>query len=312
VRWKQSWFGLAVALCAVAAPAVGPLSAAAASGVDLQLYYDTPVIAPGGTGTQTFGVTDAGTAGTGPAELDLALPAYVKLTAALPTTCQIRYDDLDAAVPEIVRCDLGVPAAGRTVTVALPLEVDAAAPAGSLWGSAIAWPGPADSDPDPADAQGPMSVVVNGKPAIAENAAVGHAADLYVSTDLPPLSPAAPRSEHFTVGNRGPDSMAGPADLVLTPPPLVRVDPAHLPAGCAFLFDDPDPALPQLLQCALPRHLAAHWQEVRAVPLTVRPGAPVQTVWGTAEVYPDRPAGSADTDPLPQNNLVESGAQIVG
>lgn len=41
-------------------------------------------------------------------------------------------------------------------------------------------------------------------------------------------------------------------------------------------------------------------------------GAPVQTGWGVAGVFPNRSAGCLDIDPVPADNVVESGVQMIG
>lgn len=309
--------GVVLAVVAAGCLAWQPLSAVAGSGarVDLNIGYDEPEIDAGGTGTQTVTVTNAGVDATGPAELTVTTPVFVAVTA-LPRNCAFLYQDGDAGdatVPDVLRCTLPPLDHDESVTVTFRLAVDANAAAGVTFGEATVLPAPgsADVDQNLADNLGWPSVLVTGAAPVRGGPSTGHVTDLFVTTDLPALAVGAPAPETLTVGNRGPQATTGPARLLLVTPPLVRAaDP--LPAGCGFRYDSPDPAAPQVIGCSIDAPLASGATAVVRVPLTVLFGSPVQTSWGLADVFPDRAAGSTDVDPVPANNVVETGVQVVG
>jgi hypothetical protein len=309
--------GVALAGCLV----WQPLSALAAPSarVDLNLYYDEPVIAAGGQGVQTFTVANSGADATSPVDLTVSTPAFVAVDPAsdLPPNCAFLYRDADAddTVPELIRCVVAPLRHGESVSIPFTLTVDGAAAAGTTYGEATALPaaGSTDIDQNMADNLGWPSVVVSGQGTAVSGPTTGHVTDLYLTTDLPAVAVGAPATETLTVGDRGPQPTAGPVRLLLVTPPLVRVDDAvGLPAGCGFRYDTTDPAAPQVIGCTVAAPLAVGGQAVVRIPLSVVFGSPVQTSWGIADVFPDHTAGSTDIDPVPANNLVESGVQVVG
>ncbi len=303
---------ISVSLFLAAAVLVGPPVAAAQQGarVDLGLYYDEPVIPAGGTGTESFTVANSGADATAPADLTIATGMFIT-AIALPRDCAFLYRDAgaDPTVPQVVRCT--VPPLPRGASVDFPLTLDAAeaAPAGETFGTATVLPRASDVDQHLADNLGFPSVVVADPTASPTGPAATHVTDLYLTTDLPAVAVGAPGIETLIVGNRGPQPGAGPIRLTVGTPPLVRV--GTLPAGCDFLYDSPDPGAPQLVSCALPPLTVSATTSVQ-LPLVPEFGSPVQTSWGIAGAFPDRAAGSTDVDPVPANNLVESGVQVIG
>jgi hypothetical protein len=297
-----------------------PLSVAASGGrIDLSIYYDEPVIPAGGDGTQTITVVNTGADATGPIDLIVTTPAFVAVdpTADLPSDCQVLYQDADSddTVPEVVRCVVPPLRHGESMGFPLPLDVaDNAAP-GTTYGVATALPAPGSPDVEQhmADNLGWPSIVVTDPAATASGPAIGHITDLFLTTDLPAIAVGTPGAETLTVGNRGPQPTTGGVRLLLVTPPLVRVDDsAALPAGCGFRYDSPDPAAPQVVGCTLTGPLAAGGRTAVAIPLSVVFRSPVQTSWGIADVFPDRASGSTDIDPVPANNVIESGVQVIG
>ena len=276
--------------------------------VDLSLYYDEPAVSAGGEGIQTVTVANSGADSTAPAELVFTTPVFVAVTT-VPPGCGFLYQDAASGdtVPSVVRCELPPLAHGESVGVTFGLAADADAAGGVTYGEATVLPGGGDVDQHLADNLGWPSVVISGASAVVSGPGVGHAADLFVTTDLPALAVGAPASETLTVGNRGPQATTGPARLVLVTPPLTRaVD--LLPDGCGFRYDSTDVGAPQVIGCTLAASLASGSSVAVRVPLSVLFGSPVQTSWGVADVFPD----SADVDPVLANNVVESGVQVVG
>jgi hypothetical protein len=302
---------LSVSLFLAAAVLVGPPVAVGRQGarVDLDLYYDEPVVAAGGTGTETFTVANSGAGATAPADLTVTTGVFVTATA-LPGACAFLYRDADAdpTVPQIVRCTVPPLPTGTSVRFPLTLHAAGAAPAGATFGTATVLPR-SDVDQHLADNLGFPSVVVSHPGAAGTAPAAAHVTDLYLTTDLPAVAVGAPGTETLTVGNRGPQPGGGPIRLTVGTPPLVRV--GTLPAGCAFRYDSPDPGAPQLVSCVLPPLAVAATAVVR-LPLAPEFGSPVQTSWGIAGAFPDRADGATDIDPVPANNLVESGVQVIG
>lgn len=299
---------------------VGQLPAVAAGGrIDLSLYYDEPVIPAGGQGQQTLTVTNAGDNASTPAELTVTTPVFVSLdpTRRLPTGCDFLYrdGDPDSAVPEVVRCTVAPLMHGQEHDFRFDLVADNAAAPGSTYGEAtlLPTPGSPDIEQKMADNLGWPSVVVSGSPTSVSAPATGHITDVYLTTDLPAIALGHPKAETLTIGNRGPQATTGPVRVVVATPPLTRFDVDDpLPAGCGFLYDSTDPAAPELLRCTLAGPLPALGETTLPLPLIPVYGSPVQTSWGIADVFPDRTAGSTDVDPVPANNYVESGVQVIG
>jgi hypothetical protein len=296
-----------------------PAVATAAGRVDLTLYYDEPVISAGGNGTQTVTVANSGADATGPIDLTITTPVFVavKQDTALPHNCQLLYRDAnsDDTVPEVVRCVLWPLHHGEAASLPFTLSVDDNAAPGITFGEATALPatGSPDVEQHMADNLGWPSVVVANPPSTGSGPSAGHVTDLYVTTDLPAIAVGTPGFETLTVGNRGPQATTGRIRLLVVTPPLVRVDDATaLPAGCGFRYDSPDPAAPQVVGCTVAGPLAVGGQATVRVPLAVVFGSPVQTSWGIADVFPDRADGSTDLDPVPANNVIESGVQVIG
>lgn len=300
---------LSFSLLLLAGIVVGPPSASAAQPVDLTLYYDAPAVPAGGSATQTFTVVDSGPSATGPAQLTITTGAFVTVPT-LPTGCGFLYQDADSdpTVPSVVRCAVpGLPPGG-SVDLRLPVSAAAGATAGETYGAATLLPTGGVADQHLADNIGWPSVLVTD-PVAAVPPVTARAADLYLTTDLPAVAVGSPAAETLTVGNRGPQAGAGPVRLVVVTPPLVRA--GALPAGCAFRYDSPDPGAPQVIGCSLAPLPVGATTAVR-LPLAPAFGSPVQTSWGVADAFPDRAAGSTDVDPVPANNFVESGVQVIG
>jgi hypothetical protein len=286
--------------------------------IDLQLYYDEPVIAAGGTGRQTVTVINSGADATAPVDLTITTGVFVVVdpTSRLPRGCGFLYQDADPdeTVPEVVRCVLPPLRHDDSADVTLPLAVAAGAAAGDTFGTATTLPQPGSPDIDQhvADNLGWPSVVVTDPSASPSGPTNAQVTDLYVTTDLPAVATGEPAAETLSVGNRGPQHGAGQIRLVVVTPPLVRLSTDEpMPAGCGFVYDSPDPAAPELVRCSITPLPVGGTTTVR-LPLAPVFGSPVQTSWGVAGVFPDRTAGSTDIDPVPANNLVESGVQVIG
>jgi hypothetical protein len=286
--------------------------------IDLNLYYDEPVIAAGSIGTQRLTVANTGDDATTPVDLTITTGVFVAVDPAgqLPRECGFLYQDADSdsTVPEVLRCVLPPLSHGDSADVTLPLMVAEGAAAGDTFGTATVLPEPGSPDVDQhvADNLGWPSVVVTNPSTSVGGPSNAPVTDLYVTTDLPAVATGQPAAETLTVGNRGPQRAAGPIRLVVVTPPLVRLaSDQPMPAGCGFGYDSPDPAAPELVRCAIDPLAVGGTTTVR-LPLAPVFGSPVQTSWGVAGVFPDQTAGSIDVDPVPANNLVESGVQVIG
>lgn len=286
--------------------------------IDLNLYYDEPVIAAGSIGTQTLTVTNSGDDATTPEDLTITTGVFIAVDPAgrMPTECGFLYQDAatDATVPEVLRCVLPPLQHGDSADVTLPLTAAEGAAAGDTFGIAAVLPQPGSPDVDQhvADNLGWPSVVVTNPSTSVGGPTNALVTDLYVTSDLPAVATGQPAAEALTVGNRGPQHSSGQIRLVVVTPPLVRLATDQpMPTGCGFVYDSPDPAAPELVQCLITPQPVGGTTTIR-LPLAPVFGSPVQTSWGVAGVFPDRAAGSTDIDPVPANNLVESGVQVIG
>ncbi|MGW7532445.1 hypothetical protein [Amycolatopsis sp. NPDC054798] len=307
----------AVLIAATLAAASAPAASAAGAGhdVDFRLFYDAPVVAASGSGTQTFTVDNAGADATGAAVLAIALPAFVRTgSGPLPAGCSVSYTDRgDPAMPEVLGCVLPPLKTGQNQTLPVPITVADIAPGGVLWGTGTVLPAAQSTDIErnASDNSGTPSATVN--PARPPRSPAQHATDLYLTTDLPALASGRSHPEVFTAGNRGPGATSGPVRLALVTPPFVRVDHTQpLPDGCEYRLTGAEPAAPEVVRCRLSRVLAPGAETTVPIPLTAEPGAPVQTLWGIANVMPDPDTHSVDTDPVLANNTVSAGAQAIG
>jgi hypothetical protein len=302
----------------------GPLPLAGASPstggrIDLSLYYDEPLIPAGGQGSQTLTAVNTGDDANTPAVLTLTTPVFLSLDPGrrLPTGCDFLYRDgnPDGTVPEVIRCSVPPLGHDQQHGYTFHFVADNAAAPGSTYGEATLLPaaGSPDVEQKMADNLGWPSVVVAGSPTSVGAPATGHVTDVYLTTDLPAIALGSGKPEMLTVGNRGPQATTAPIRLVVATPPLTRFDQDQpMPPGCGFLYDSADPAAPELIHCTLPGPMSPLADAVVALPLVPVFGAPVQTSWGVADAFPDRDAGSTDIDPVPANNFVESGVQVIG
>lgn len=302
------------AVAGVVASQPWPASASAPGRVDLNIGYDEPAVAAGGTGVQTFTVTNSGDDATGVIDLTITTPVFVT-AVELPRQCTVLFRDAaaDDTVPEIISCTVYPLAHDESASVPLTESVGADAAPGVTYGEVTVLPGPGSSDVDQhlADNLGWPSVVVTQTPPTRTGPSAGHVTDVYLTTDLPAVAVGAPASATLTVGNRGPQATTGQVRLLMVTPPLARAA-TPLPDGCDFRYDTTNVGTPQVIGCAVPAPIPSGAVRTVAIGLVALSGSPVQTSWGLADAFPDRSGGSTDVDPVPANNVIQTGMQVVG
>ncbi|WP_394825746.1 hypothetical protein [Pendulispora albinea] len=92
-----------------------------------------------------------------------------------------------------------------------------------------------------------------------------------------------------TVGNKGAATTGG-VQMTFVTPTYVNVDRQRpLPGNCAFLFEDQDSTVPEIVRCALP-DLAKGERRTVTIPLAVTRNAPPSILAGMAIALPQSPA----------------------
>ncbi|WP_370948739.1 hypothetical protein AB5J62_14605 [Amycolatopsis sp. cg5] len=111
--------------------------------VDLYLTNAVPAVSDGQPGKVTFTYgSKAPHEAKGDIRLTYVTPFYVNVDHAkpLPSGCKMRLTDRDPLVPEIVVCSLKPLKAGKTGSLAIPVELVKGAPPGPLGGMALIAP----------------------------------------------------------------------------------------------------------------------------------------------------------------------------
>jgi len=132
--------------------------------------------------------------------------------------------------------------------------------------------------------------------------------DLFVAAGTAVVPPGAGAILTFQVGNLGASSTSA-IQLTVATAPYVNFDRAvPLPAGCQFLYQNPDRVVSEIVACTLSGLATGERQSV-ALAMTVDGLAPVGQITGLATVLPVMGSADLDTD-LANNNV--SSSFIVG
>jgi large repetitive protein len=264
--------------------------AVAPGSADLTTSSSTSPIVPGGTGTATLTVANAGPSNAaGPISVTYTPPTGVEITA-LPAGCT-------GPIPAgpIVCSVAGPIAPGASVAVDVPLKVLASATPSSTLGTggALSASSPT-ADPTPGN---------NGStPTVPTLAA---SADLSVSSVTPAITPGSTGNATVTVANAGPSNAAGPITVGYTPPSGASI--TSLPAGCT----GPLPNGP--INCTVAGPLAPGATVALQIPLMVdASAAPLTTlVGGTTSVSSPTADPNSTNDSAPASVPVGAGSADV-
>ncbi|OXM50360.1 hypothetical protein CFP71_28445 [Amycolatopsis thailandensis] len=279
--------------------------------MDLAVTAGQVALAPGTTGTQTVTVVNNGSAATtGGTRVTYLTPAYVNIDRAkpLPAGCELRFEDQDPTVPEVLTCVLPAGLApAAPVTIDVPVAVTTRARVtGVIRGrvSALPVPGSADVEADPADNWTlAYLTATQPTPALPEGNKVG----LYLTHAMPAQAKDGTSTLTITYGNVGPADTAGAVRVTVATPFYTNVDRAKpLPEGCAFQLEDPSPGIPEIVTCEVPA-LKVEQQRTLDVPLKAVDGGPKGIVLGPTIISP---ASSSDVDTDQTDNLDVAGVMV--
>ncbi|WP_424216494.1 hypothetical protein ACN20G_30650 (plasmid) [Streptomyces sp. BI20] len=268
----------------------------AAAGPDLVVDAAAVTAAPGTSVAHTVGVRNRGAGTRGPVLLTYVTPAYThvdRFGPALPEGCEVRHVDLDPVVPEVVTCRIpaGLAEGARTSFV-VPLAVTTRARlTGGVGGLLDAMPAPGSPDRETAPEDNWVSTELTLVGPVPE-APPGEPVDLFLVPDTEAAGTEAATEVVLEHGNRGPRP-ARSVRVVAVAPFLTRWR-GPLPAGCGLVLDDPDPAVPRIVDCVLPRTAADGRGRLRLA-LETLPGAPTGTLTAPVLVAPADP-GDVDAD----------------
>ncbi|MER5300205.1 MULTISPECIES: hypothetical protein [Streptomyces] len=277
-----------------------------AAPVDLALDVTNLSVAPQGSGKQTFTVVNQGKrATTEPGRLVYVTPTYFNF-ASVPKGCQRKLRNPDPLVPEIMEC--AVPKGlgpGKKFKVDFTLSATKTNLVGSVYGAALVSP---DVEADP---EMNFSDNYNVPDAAIRRSAppniTGHRANVHLSYTSPAVAPDERAEQTFTYGNQGPDATVDPVRLVYVTPFFVNFSEKPLPRACRLLLDDPDPLIPQVVECDRDRPLEAGRKGSYTFEITAVEGGPSGMVFSPAVVAEAKPGMASTHDPSVIDNLANVG-----
>ncbi|MFD7731673.1 hypothetical protein ACFV6F_14955 [Kitasatospora phosalacinea] len=283
-------------------------------GARVDLYFadlSAPTAPPGEGATQTVVVGNRGEDATGPVSIKFTTPVLVNVDRArpLPEDCRFRYTDRDPAVPETLECVRPPLPHGGLITLALPVvAVDPAAPAVATYGMLSVLPAAGSADTDTNSTNSVFSAVFTVQRGPASELPPGaNPVDLHLVGDTPAIRPDGTGLTVLTVGNGGQRPTTGPVRVVYVTPLFTNVD--HrlpLPPECTMLLVDPDPSVPEVVQCVRDTPLGPGGSWSLRLPLTVVPGGPSGQNFGASIVTPGtRAHPGPDAETHPTDNLFE-------
>ncbi|TCO45892.1 hypothetical protein [Actinocrispum wychmicini] len=293
----------------------GPTRPAApvAGDVDLYLVRGGAELVPGAAVDRAMTVFNRGRDMTGNVELFYTTPFFVNIDKSkpLPAGCVMRYVNKDYYVPEVVKCTLPPLAHDARHEVSLPLVVLAGAPTTATYGAAIARPAAPDKDPErniTDNIATPGGVIATpAAPGTAKKETAGARVATQVTSGV--LVDDKPSEQVYRISNLG-DQAARGVRLVSVTPLYVNTSTAgSLPDGCTLQLKDPDPAVPEIADCAIGTIEPGQSRELR-IPVKAVPGGPDTLKLG-AVVTAVKPIGRQDGNIENANvNTVASGNAV--
>lgn len=131
--------------------------------------------------------------------------------------------------------------------------------------------------------------------------------DLWITYDVPTASSGGTALSTLTIGNAG-SSASGVVRLTFATPAFVNIDRGQpLPAGCAFVYENLDRTVPEVVGCVLPG-LAANASRNLVFGVAVHATAPPITTWGMALILPA--IGSPDHELYMTDNVTTPGVNV--
>ncbi|GAA2777892.1 hypothetical protein GCM10010452_01260 [Crossiella cryophila] len=258
-----------------------------AGDVDLYLMRGGAEFVPGGSTDRAMTVINHGRDMVGNAELYYTTPILVNIDSdkKLPTGCVMYYQNKDYRVPEVVKCTIAPLKRNARVEVTLPLKVYKGAPAVPTYGVAIVRSAQAHSDPERnitdniAVPGGVISLPVPA-PDYDRQVQAGPRLALLASTAIVSDKPSEAMYRVYNIG----DQVAYKVRLQLVTALYVNTSTAgSLPTGCSMTLKDPDPAVPEIVDCEIGNLEPGKSKEFR-IPVKAVPNGPKGQRQGVALV----------------------------
>ncbi|WP_394846723.1 hypothetical protein LZC95_04570 [Pendulispora brunnea] len=274
--------------------------------VDLTIEAAGPVMAPGETGAITLRVGNRGHDAAHGAEVTMVTPFFVNFARPVPPDCELRYQNFDPYLPEVLVCQLYetiAPGAQRTLSV--PVDLAPGGARGRSSGSVLVLPASGSRDKEMAlsDNQTQASVVRLHR--AGEAPPSGNDVGIYLAGDEVPISVGSHTATTLTIGNAGPNATSAPTRVIYRTPFFTNIDhETPLPVGCEMRLTDDAPNIPEIVECGIPAKLKAGEEQRLRIPLTLVPDGPTgrQLGWGLAA-----PGASSDVDGFTEDNMVGIG-----
>lgn len=255
-----------------------------ADSVDLYLTRGSVALVPGAAIDRAMTVVNNGRDMAAGIDLFYTTPIFVAIDSGrpLPDGCGMYYPGKDVAVPQIVKCTLGPLGSGQSHELSFPLMIAAGAPPAATYGTAIARPARPDQDPE-------ANLLDNiatpgGTIAAASGTVMSADGPILALQSLTTIVSGASPVGDYRVRNLG-NADAEKAVLVVVNPLYVNSSAAgDLPPACSMLLSDPDPAVPEIIQCDLGNLKSGQTKELR-IPVKAVAGAPAGRITGAAVAY---------------------------
>lgn len=241
----------------------------------------------------------------GTSALKVVTPFFVNFDRAgeLPPDTEFLYENPRPEVPEILRVVIGPGLApGESREIRVPVLLLPGGPHVPAAGRGIftTVPGSPDIDIDLTRNVGRYGIVQPGPPTGRDGTV-----SLYFRPECQALHPNRPTLMPFHFGNAGPGVTRRVSTFLVTMPFYVNVDTGRgLPANVELLYQNSDPAVPEVLRVTVPAGLGRPGapESHAVIPIVAVPGGPNRVSAGSGMIVPDLSADSPDVDPDPSSS----------
>jgi hypothetical protein len=278
----------AACVLAIGAGSVGASSAEIGrdgAAVDLYLQRGAAALVPGAATERNLAVINNGADMTGEVELYYTTPLFVTIDEqkGLPPGCTIYYRNDDPHFPQVLKCALSPLNSRQRHELSIPLKVLDGAPAVPTYGTAIVRAAKPDSDQERTivDNIARPGGTIALPPAAPQRSAADEPRLAVLAT--PALVSSTPSTSDYRIVNTG-TGPAGNVRFIVVNPLYVNTSTAGaLPEGCSMVLADPDPAIPEIVQCAVGTVDPGQSRNVQ-LPVKAVPNGPAGEVYGAAMV----------------------------
>ncbi|WP_394825793.1 hypothetical protein [Pendulispora albinea] len=278
-------------------PACGP-----GAEVDLTINAQPPLLVPGETGVLTLRVGNRGRDAAQGAEVTVVTPFFVNFARPVPAECELRYENLDPFLPEVLICHVdGTIAPSTERELSVPVALVPGGPRGRNYGSAMVLPAAGSRDREMALADNLTAASVVRLRQVGEPPPAGNTVGIYLASNEVPISLGSRTTATLTIGNAGPNATSVPTRVIYRTPFFTNIDAdVPLPPGCQMRLTDTAPNVPEIVECGVAAGLKPGEERELGIPLTLVAGGPtgMQLGFGLAAGT----GGGPDVDPIGVDN----------